>query len=59
MQLQFEKQEIPCLHTLKREVQSQEQTQEIRVSDGMPDIGCVIGAWGQVILRSKSGRQML
>ena len=53
MQLQFEKQEIPCLHTLKREVQSQEQTQEIRVSDGMPDIGSVIGAWGQVILRSK------
>ena len=53
MQLQFEKQEIPCLHTLKREVQSQEQTQEIRVNDGMPDIGSVIGAWGQVILRSK------
>ena len=53
MQLQFEKQEIPCLHTVKRETQNQEQTQELRVSDGMPDIGHIIGAWGQVILRGK------
>ena len=53
MQLQFEKQPICCLQTLKREVQSTEQTQEIRISDGMPDIGTVIGAWGQVILRGK------
>ena len=53
MQLQFEKASVPCLHTLKREVQSHEQTQEVRITDGMPDIGSIIGAWGQVILRSK------
>ena len=53
MQLQFEKQPIRCLHTVKREVQSQEQTQEVRITDGMPDVGSIIGAWGQVILRSK------
>ena len=53
MQLQFAKQGISCLHTIKREVQSQEQTQEFRIPDGMPDIGSIIGAWGQVILRSK------
>lgn len=53
MQLQFEKQEISCLHTVKRELQSQEQTQEVRISDGMPDIGSIIGCSGQVILRSK------
>lgn len=53
MQLQFEKQELSCLHTVKRETQSQEQTQELRISDGMPDIGNIIGAWGQVILRGK------
>lgn len=53
MQLQFEKQGIPCLQTLKREIQNQEQTQELRISDGMPDIGSIIGAWGQVILRGK------
>lgn len=51
--MQFEKQGIPCLQTLKRELQSQEQTQEFRISDGMPDIGSIIGAWGQVILRGK------
>ena len=53
MQLQFEKRGIPCLQTVKREAQSQEQTQELRISDGMPDIGSIIGAWGQVIVRSK------
>jgi len=53
LQLQFEKRGIPCLQTVKREAQSQEQTQELRISDGMPDIGSIIGAWGQVIVRSK------
>ena len=53
MQLQFEKQTIPCLKTVKREIQNQEQTQEVRISDGMPDIGSIIGAWGQTILRGK------
>lgn len=57
MQLQFEKKEIPCLRTVKREVQRQEQTQEIRISDGMPDIGSIIGTWGQVILRSKEWQE--
>ena len=56
MQLQFEKKPISCLHTVKREIQSQEQTDEIRIGDGMPDIGSIIGAWGQVIIRSKEWR---
>lgn len=34
----------------------QEQTQEVRLTDAMPDIGSVIGAWGQTILRSKQWR---
>ena len=53
MQQQFEKRSLSCLQTVKREPQSQEQTQELRISDGMPDIGRIIGAWGQVILRGK------
>ena len=53
MELQLKKQPMQCLRTVVREVQSQEQTQEIRITDGMPDIGTVVGAWGQVILRSK------
>ena len=53
MELQFNKLVLPCLKTLIREVQTQEQTQEVRIPDGMPDIGTVIGSWGQVIVRGK------
>lgn len=53
MELQLQKQPIQCLRTVVRELQNQEQTQEIRISDGMPDIGSIVGTWGQVILRSK------
>ncbi len=56
MQLQFEKTQIPCLQQVARQVQDQEQTQEVRINDEMPDIGSVLGAWGQVILRSKEWR---
>ncbi len=37
-------------------VQNQEQTQEVRLPDGMPDIGRVICTWGQSQLRSKQWR---
>lgn len=56
MELQFQKSQLSCLQRVKREVQSQEQTQEIRLSDGMPDIGSVLGAWGQVLMRGKEWR---
>jgi len=36
-----------------RQVQTQEQTQEVRLPEGMPDIGRVVSAWGQVVLRGK------
>ena len=38
------------------EVQNGEQTQELRISDGMPDIGRILAAWGQPILRGKEWR---
>lgn len=56
MELKFEKIPCGCLHSLIREVQNIEQTQELRLPEGMPDIGQVIGAWGQVMLRSKEWR---
>ena len=56
MELEFEKRGIPYLNTLLQEVQNQEQTQELRLGDGMPDLGRVLGTWGQVILRSKEWR---
>ena len=33
-----------------------EETQEYKLPDGMPDIGRVIAAWGQVVLRGKEWR---
>ena len=56
MELQFRKSTIPYLNQVLREVQNQEQTQEIRLTDGMPDIGKVLCAWGQVVARSKEWR---
>ncbi len=53
MELQFQVEKIPCLHPLKSEVQSQEQTQELRLPEGMPDVGRVMCCWGQVVIRGK------
>ncbi len=56
MELQFEKSLCRCLRTVVHEVQNQESTQEIKLSDAMPDIGRVLGCWGQVIARGKEWR---
>lgn len=56
MELQFNKTVIPCLRTLSREVQTQEQTQEVRLTDGMPDVGNVLACWGQLLIRGKEWR---
>ena len=56
MELQFDKEVCPCLIFLTSQVQSQEQTQEVRLPDGMQDVGRVLGAWGQVLIRGKEWR---
>ena len=56
MELKFDKTPCRCLRRIMREVKNIEMTQEIRLPDGMPDIGRIIGAWGQVIIRSKEWR---
>lgn len=56
MELQFHKSACSCMQKLTAQVQTQEQTQEIRIPDGMPDIGRVLGAWGQGLIRSKEWR---
>lgn len=53
MELHFSNKEIPCLKTLKQDVQTQEQTQEVKLPEGLPDMGRVLGAWGQSVLRGK------
>lgn len=56
MELEFKKSTVPCLKTALREVLSSEQTLEVKLSDGMPDIGRIVSAWGQVIARGKEWR---
>ena len=56
MEIQFQKNSVSYLKTLLRQQQKQEQTQQVRLSDTMPDIGRILGVWGQVILRGKEWR---
>lgn len=56
MELQFKEQHCTCLQPAVREVQNLEQTQELKLTDGMPDIGRILNAWGQTVLRSKEWR---
>ena len=56
MEMQFKNMECSCLDVCLREVQNSEGTLEIRVPDGMPDIGKILAAWGQPILRGKEWR---
>lgn len=53
MELQFGSKQLDCLTKVLQEVQTSEQTQELKLSDGMPDVGNVISAWGQPIMRGK------
>ncbi|MBO7251444.1 MAG: DUF3794 domain-containing protein [Oscillospiraceae bacterium] len=53
MEMQFDKIPVAHLQKLTGQLRSQEQTQEVRLPDGMPDIGHVLGSWGQVIVRGK------
>ena len=56
MDLQFRKDLMPYLRTIANEVESREQTQEVRLPDGMPDIGHVLASHGQVLVRGKEWR---
>ena len=56
MELQFNKKEIACMQQIISQQREQELSQEIRLPDGFPDIGSVIGSWGQLIIRGKEWR---
>jgi len=56
MELQFHKTEYPYLRTVQEQTQTQEQTLELKLSEGMPDVGRVLLSWGQPVLRSKEWR---
>lgn len=57
MNLQFETAKCEFLENLAGEPVTLEQTREIKLPEGMPDIGRVICVWGQVILRGKEWRR--
>ena len=56
MEANFERKSISCLNAALRQVQNSEQTMEMKLPEGMPDVGQVLTAWGQPILRSKEWR---
>lgn len=53
MEVRFERQELPYLEKVLGEARNQELSQEIRLPEGMPDVGRVLCAWGQPVLRGK------
>ena len=53
MDVNFQNREVSCLSPALREIQNSEQTQEIKLTEGMPDVGGIVSAWGQPILRGK------
>lgn len=56
MEIKFGMTACSCLRTLTDQTQTREETQEIRLTEGMPDIGRVLGSWGQPVIRSKEWR---
>lgn len=56
MELKFNKKPLHCLRPFFSKIHTQEQTQEIRLPDAYPDIGKIIGCWGQVLMRGKEWR---
>ena len=56
MELQFEKTAWECLRPAVSQVKNEEHTMEVRLQESMPDIGRVLAAWGQVLLRGKEWR---
>lgn len=56
MELQWDHKNWEYLRCHTRQVQNVEQTQEMRLPEGMPDIGRVLCAWGQCMVRGKEWR---
>lgn len=53
MELQFETVKLELLQVHLRQACSLEQTQQLKLPEGYPDVGRVLGVWGQCLLRGK------
>lgn len=56
MELQFAKNTLSYLRRVVWEIKNEEQTQEVKLGESLPDIGRILGAWGQPLIRSKDWR---
>ena len=56
MELQFKKNTCCYVNEVVSQCREQELTDEIRLPENMDDIGQVLGAWGQVLIRGKEWR---
>lgn len=56
MEIQFQATAVPYLKTVIRQTQTQEETQQLRLPDNMPDVDQVLACWGHVQVRSKEWR---
>lgn len=56
LELQFENKTCRYLRRNVWETRDQEQTLEVKLPDGMPDIGSILAAWGQCVMRGKEWR---
>ena len=56
MELHFSRSVCQYLRKAACQIISQEETQELRLPDALPDIGRVLGSWGQIVIRSKEWR---
>ncbi len=56
MDLEFNKTVLQYLRCVVNEVKDLEQTGEIKLPDGTPDIGRVLCCWGQTLVRGKEWR---
>ena len=53
MQVQLSKKTVKNLRCVMSQMQKSEETQQLRIPEHMADIGKILGAWGQVLLRGK------
>ena len=56
MEIKFNTQTVSCLKKVLSQIQTQEVTQEVRIPDTMPEVGHILGCWGQVMIRGKEWR---
>lgn len=56
MEVCFEKMQLPYLRQVLSQTKEQELTQEVKLPEHLSDVRNILGAWGQILIRSKEWR---